>query len=255
MSIELKHDGPVSTVMMNRAPMNLMDIDWIHELVKTHQEADARDETRVIVTASALDGMFSNGLDPKYVLSRSEADRVPVFDAVAHMLHHLFSLKKPHICAINGPAMAGGAILAITSDFRIFDGEHGRMSFSETKVGLPIPAAIVKIIAHFCHPTHLRDIVLMGKNMDARDALGAGIADAVAEPGQLPELVGKYCERLTRLSPAVMRATKDSLRAELRQASEAFLGGHGGFNQFVGDEFLGEGLRALIEKRFPNFRN
>lgn len=253
MTLRLEHQGPVSRVILDYPPQNLLTIDIMDGIVEAHREAASRAGTRVILTESAVPGMFSNGLDPQYVLNFAETERVQVFRAVGRMLHGLFSLDKPHICKITGPAMAGGAILAITADFRLFDTEHGRISFSEPKVGLPIPGAVQAVIGQFSQPRYLRDIVLMAKNLDAPAALAAGLADGAASGNDLDEMVRKWAERLVRLSPSVLAATKKAMREKVRHETAAFLEGDPRFDRFTGDQFLGEGLRALVDQRFPRF--
>ena len=253
MTLKLDHQGPVSIISMNRPPQNLLDIDYMDQLTELHKEADARPETRVIITASQIPAMFSNGLDPKYVIGMEPEKRVAIFESVSRTLHGLFSLNTPHICKISGPAMAGGAIIGITADFRFFDAEHGRLSFAEPKVGLPIPEAVVSVISHCCPPNHIRDVVMLAKNMDAKSALDMGIADGAAPSSELDALIQKQVERLIRLSPSVMSATKAAIRAKTRELTGATNTRGLGFEKFVGDNFLGEGLRALVENRFPNF--
>ena len=52
--ITVTHEGLVSTVTMNRPPMNLLDPDYLDAYVAAHQEADANTDTRVIVTRSGV---------------------------------------------------------------------------------------------------------------------------------------------------------------------------------------------------------
>jgi len=170
------------------------------------------------------------------------------------MLHHLVHLRKPHICVVNGPAMAGGAILAITADFRLFDSEHGRISFSEPKVGLPIPKSVIAVIRRFCATPYLREVVMLGKNMDAVDALKFGLADGAGHGEELAGMTAKLAERLARLSPAVMAEIKRGMVADLFPLTEAMTVRDTDFDHFVGDDFLGEGLAALVERRFADFK-
>lgn len=256
MALSLEHQGPVSIVHLDLKPMNLLTIEIMDDLIALHQEADAHPKTRVIVTVSDIPGMFSNGLDPVYMLKRSDAERLDVFRAVGRLLHGLLSLRKPHIAAIDGPAMAGGAILAITADFRLMVKDTGRLSFSEPKVGLPIPEAVTHAIADHCAPAFLREVVMLGKNMDAETAFQYGLADALAEDrAGLQALVEKQVSRLVRLSPAVLAETKRGMRASLLAKSAAFQDSPGNFGDFVGKDFLGEGLQALVEQRHPVFKH
>jgi len=253
MTVKVSHSGIVSTICLTAPPQNLLTIEIMDALVEAHREADAHGETRVILTTSGVENIFSNGLDPMYVLERNDQDRRLIFKGVGRLLHGLYSLGKPHICKINGPAMAGGAIMAIPADFRYFHKEQGRMSFAEVKVGLPIPEALVEVIRGVVRPHYLKNVVMMAGNLDAEMALDAGLADGVASGDQLDELIEKQIGRLSRLSPSVLRATKNSMRRRVLEMTRVFQNGDPNFDQFVGDQFLGEGLRALVEGRFPNF--
>ena len=253
MTIEVIHEGAISRVVFNNPPFNLLDIETMDNLVTAHKEAEARPETRVILTTSAIAGMFSNGLDPAYVVNTPVADRPAIFRGVGRMLHGLFGLRKPHIAVVNGPAMAGGAILALTADFRYFDTEHGRLSFSEPKVGLPIPPAVIAAIDCFCRRDKLREVAMLGANMDAAYAGEAGMCDGMATGTDLHEMVQKAAGRLARLSPTVMAEGKANLRKDVLPQVATLKDRGDELLAYVGDDMLGEGLRALMEKRFPNF--
>lgn len=253
MTVKLKHRDHISYISFNKPPMNLLTLDDMRDLIEAHQKADAHGETRVIITQSEVAGIFSNGLDPNYVLGLTNTQRVDVFQGVADLFYALVHLQKPHLAVIEGPAMAGGAILALTADYRYFDADLGRISFSEPKVGLPIPHAVCRAIEAVVSPRYVRDVIMMASNMDAATAQTVGLADGVASKAQLQEMVLKQAGRLARLSPAVLRETKSGLRAEVRAAAVDFSRDLGVFASFVGDAFLGEGLRAIVENRHPNF--
>jgi len=252
--ITVSHEGAASTLTMSQPPFNLLEPETIDALVEAHQEADRHPETRVIVLRSSLEGMFSNGLNPMLLLDTDSGGRMEFFRAVGRMISGLYSLEKPHIAVCNGPAMAGGAVLAILADFRFMDEIRGRMAFAESKVGVPIPEPLVNIIRMVCAPQHLRDVVLMGKNLSAAQAQEAGLVDEIALTEDLEGLVQKHIERIARLSPGVLKATKRSIRGPiLRTLSEdsAHIGNE--FEQFVADDYLGEGLKAFMEGRPPVF--
>ena len=252
--ITVKHEGAVSTVTYTNPPFNLLDIEVMDALVAAHREADNNPETRVIVTRSGLEGMFSNGLNPMVVIGMSEHERVDMFRAVGRLVHGIYALKKPHITVCNGPAMAGGAVWAILSDWRYMDAERGRMSFAESKVGVPIPEALINIIRGVCLPSAITDVVLMAKNVSAVEAKEIGLVDEIAPADQLDSLVAKQCERIARLSPQVLAATKHGIRARVLRETEKMLAAtESDFDRFVTQDFLGEGLNAFMEGRPPVF--
>ena len=253
MSVSVTHKGHFSIVEFSNPPMNLMTLSDMRDLIQGHQQADSHPETRVILTKSGVDDFYSNGLDPNYVLALSNAQRVEVFQGVADLFCALVHLNKPHLTLVNGPAMAGGAILALTADYRFFEQDKGRISFSEPKVGLPIPSAICKAIEAVVARKYVRNVVMMAANLDAAGALEVGLADGVGQGQAAEDQLMDHAKRLARLSPSVMRETKAAVRQEVRSTAEAFARELGVFASFVGDAFLGEGLSALVEGRHPNF--
>ena len=255
--VSVKHEGLVSTVTFNRPPLNLMDIETLDALTEAHRAADAHPETRVMVTRSGVEEIFGNGLDPEYILGRSQHERIDVFRAVGRMMQGIYSCTKPHITVINGPAMAGGAVLAALSDFRFIDENRGRICFAEVKVGVPIPAGATEMLRAFCKPHWLTEVALMGKNMNAAICLEAGLVDGAAPANKLEAMVDRQINRLVRLSPAVLRSIKAGIRAPVLARIDGMLQSEDDaaheFGVFAGDEYLGEGLTALIEGRPPVF--
>ena len=248
--VSVTHVDETSTVVFNHAPMNLLNIDTMDALLAAHREADAHPDTRVIVLRSAIKGLFSNGLDPMAVLAADSAGRVAIFEALGRLSQGLISLGKPHIAVLNGPALAGGAVLAVLADFRYLDEEVGAICFAEVKVGLPVPASIIAVIRQYCAPPMLREVVLLGKHLKAPLALEAGLADGIAPAAKLEDMVTTHVARLARLSPAVLRTTKAHLHAPLL----ATLAGAGGSDfealvPFLGEDFMVEGLNAVLEGR------
>jgi enoyl-CoA hydratase/carnithine racemase len=253
-TIAVSHEGMVSTVTYTNPPFNLLDIETMDALVAAHRDADSHPETRVIVTRSGLEGMFCNGLNPITVLEADLDGRKAIFDAVGRLVHGVYSLEKPHIAVLNGPAMAGGAVFAITADFRYMDQDRGAVCFAEAKVGVPVPEPLVAVIAGVCSPAMLREVVMLGKKLLPDQAMAAGLVDGIAPVAQLEELVQTQVARLSRLSCDVVKACKRSVRAPVLAQTEHMLKeSDEAFARFLGAEYLGEGLTALMEGRQPVF--
>lgn len=253
MGIQLKQDGPVATVVFENGPLNLLTNEFINDLVAAHQQADNNPETRVIVTRSKNPGMFSNGLDPQYVLDKDQKGREEVFLHIGKLFYGLYSLKRIHVNLIDGPAMAGGAVLALTSDFRFWT-EKGKMGFSETKVGLPLPGVLAMAIQQIINPSEWRNCTLLGKNYEAKEALKVGLADMMAPEDQFEEEVIKQLQKLTRFSANVLSHTKKEMRAKVREMGKRFCEDQADLAPFLGTSYLGEGLQALVDQRFPRFK-
>lgn len=252
--IQVEHQGGKSTILMNFKPLNLLTYERIQDIIKAHQVADASDKSRVIVMRSLIPNIFSHGFDPKYLLEKNESERCQVFHGISELIYALLGLKKPLIAVIDGDTYAGGAVLAALADFRIFHTTKGKLSFSESKVGLALPTALIEVLRNFVRPGDLRELIMMGKNVDSKIALEMGLANWLAEDNNLDEVLNDKVAKLSRISSLVHQVNKERLNKRARSRARKLMRSDKAYRAFMGSDQLGEGLAALIEKRSAKFK-
>jgi len=81
------------------------------------------------------------------------------------MYLRLFRLPLPVVAAVNGHAIAGGAILALCCDRRIVARGERLFGLNEVQVGLPLPGALFEIVRAALGPAHTPEALLEGRNM------------------------------------------------------------------------------------------
>lgn len=247
-------ENHIGYLAMNRAPMNLMDIPFMEEFTQAHRELAANDDVWGVICHSTVDGYFSNGLDPAMMLSRDAKGRIEVFEVLLKMVLDVYAFPKPHISAIEGHAMAGGAVIAILSDWRYMSRERSRISFSEVAVGLTIPKAIINLIESATGPGPLREIAMLGSPIKSTDAQRMGLVDEVFDNGTTLKAAEKYMKRLFELPLASVRSVKQILRADNIAALKS-RDGLDTLGHFVGAETFVEGLSGVRDKRRPKYKN
>ena len=135
------------------------------------------------VKAMVLTGqgkMFSAGVDLKR-LSAGGADYVRAFLPVLHKLYDaVFFYPKPVIAAINGHAIAGGAVLAACADRRVMAKDGGRIGVTELQVGVPFPALAFEIVRFAVPPRYLSGIHAGRRNLRER----RGVAERLDRRGR-----------------------------------------------------------------------
>lgn len=85
----------------------------------------------------------------------------------------------PTVCLLNGHAFAGGFMLAMYHDYRIMNPDRGFLCVNELEFGVPLQTPMMAIFREKLTPVTFRSVVLEAHRFGGRNALQAGIVDAV----------------------------------------------------------------------------
>jgi enoyl-CoA hydratase/carnithine racemase len=223
-TLTYERQGPLGVVRLSKARGNAIDAALVEDLIAVTAQASADDGLRGILLGSAHPKLFSPGLD---LLSLIEYDRAAMrhfMGRFAEMLWSLYAFRRPMVAAVNGAAVAGGCILALTADYRVLK-RGAPIGLNEVKVGVPLPWSVVLLLRASVPPQAVARVALLGRNFADDEALAAGLADEVVAD----EAFEQTClERLTEFvekDAHALSVTKSYLRAgvlaEMR-AREAF---------------------------------
>ena len=139
----------------------------------------------------------------------------------------VYSCPLPVIGAINGHAIAGGFVLAMCCDWKIVADAPMRVGLTEVRVGVPYPAAALEVVRSELHPNLVRELVLFGKNMNAAEALAAGIFDESVAPDLLLVRAMKKAREAAELPRRSFKIVKHQLRRRALEACRAAVSGEG----------------------------
>jgi cyclohexa-1,5-dienecarbonyl-CoA hydratase len=167
----------------------------------------------------------------------------------------MLEVGKPVISVVNGPAIGGGAELAIFGDLVIAT-PKARFAQPEITIGVFPPLAST-ILPYLVGPKVALEIILTGEAVSAERALELGLVNRLVPEAQLEKSVEELLSRMSAHSGPVLTMAKKailggmglSLREGLKQSMAIFL------NELYRLEDSQEGLRALVEKRKPNWKN
>ena len=138
--VEWKRDDNVAVVKMVNGENRLNPI-FNREFLQIFDEIEKDKAVTSVVIVSSDAKNWSQGIDLIWMQDcMAEKD----FQAIRGFLYSLNDIFKrillfpiPVICAINGHAVAGGAILSLACDFRFMRADKGFFFFSEVDVGIP----------------------------------------------------------------------------------------------------------------------
>ena len=119
-------------------------------------------------------------------------------------------LGKPSLCAANGHVLAGGMGLALSCDLLIAK-EGARFGTPEINVGA-FPYMIMSIIYRNVPRKKVNEMMLLGEQISAEQAVEYGIANKVVPAGSVSRgAVSDWATKLASKSPVLMRLGHDAM--------------------------------------------
>ena len=257
MADELLYDveGGVATVTLNRPEQrNALNAELLAALVDAMKRIRDDDDVRAVVLTGAGEKVFCAGAD----LGGFAAD-VPLVDK--HFASDLFleyfrlmpRLGKPSICAANGHVLAGGMGLALSCDLLIAK-EGARFGTPEINVGA-FPYMIMSIIYRNVPRKKVNEMMLLGEQISAEEAVEYGIANKVVAPNEFDDAVRDWATKLASKSPVLMRLGHDAMYRQQDMAlDDAFEYLRSQLSLTFSTEDIKEGVSAFFEKREPDWK-
>ena len=213
--IDVKTENGIVVVTLKRGKANALDIEFCETLAKCFEELRASDARAVVVTGQG--GIFSAGVDLMRA-SAGGADYMHKFLPVLNRsFESIFFHPKPLVAAINGHAVAGGAVLACCADRRIMARGGGRVGVTELLVGVPFPALAFEAVRFAVPARYLPEFLYSGATYGADTALQRGWVEEVVEADALMPRAMAAAQALAQLSPVAFAETKRQLRQEIRE--------------------------------------
>lgn len=220
--IDVKFDDGIAIVTLGHGKANALDIEFCEGLAALFAQLRTSAEVRAVVL-TGTGKMFSAGVDLKR-LSAGGADYVTRFLPTLHALYDaVFFFPKPVIAAINGHAIAGGAVLAACADRRVMAAESGRIGITELQVGVPLPALAFEIVRAAVPPRYLSEFALGAGTYVTAEALQKGWVDEVVDGWELMPRALRLAKIHAEMSPEAFAQTK----AQIRQPVADALAAHG----------------------------
>ena len=211
-------DG-IAVLTMRHGKANALDTEFCDALAARFAALRDSDARAIVLTGQG--GIFSAGVDLRR-LSEGGADYIRQFLPALHRLYDaVFFHPKPVVAAINGHAIAGGAILAACADRRVMARGGGRIGVTELLVGVPFPALAFEILRFAAPARYLAEFTLSGATYPIDAALERGWIDELAAPEELLKDAIAVATELAALSPPAFAATKRQIRAQVAERCAA----------------------------------
>lgn len=241
---------PVAIITMNRADKrNALSRALIGAL--TDAFARAKEDASRCVILAASGPVFCAGMDLAELQGSLAAavESTPVWDdalRLARLYDLIYTLPKPTIAAVNGPAVAGGAGLVTVCDLAIAT-PQAKFGYPEVRRGLVAAMVMPHLLRHVGERL-ARYLLLSGELIDAAEALRAGLVNEVVTDAGLMERASALSRSLAEGGPGALSQTKSLLHQFSRQALSVEECARASASPRLSDECQ-QGLKAFFAKQ------
>lgn len=212
------HEG-IAVLTLELGQGNAINADFIAALDGALDALSGPEVRALVVTG--VGRVFCGGLDLPAVDALDRPASVRFFEAFDALFLRIFSWPTPVVAAVNGHAIAGGAILAMAADVRVMaSGPYG-IGINEVLLGIPFPSASLEIARHALPRSSWPAAFLGGMRYSPAEAAAIGLVHHVAEPEALVDEAIARARALSAGGAAAVRRVKADLLAPTLERIEA----------------------------------
>ena len=217
--IEWEERGAVTVLRMARGKGNALNLELVGALYDALDRFDRSEARAAVLTGQG--NVFGAGVDlPALVEGGPEYVRQFV-PRLGRAFERLATFPKPLVAAVNGHAIAGGAIIMLGCDQRLLARGTARVGLTEIRVGVEFPAWALELARFATPPQHFPTLICTGRTWPPEEALARGLVDELVEPERLLERACAVAEELAAIPAATFAATKLAVRRPMIEAARS----------------------------------
>lgn len=183
-----------------------------HEVIAGLNEClDKAEQEQKVVILTGTSGIFSGGFDLK-VMKESSKSALELVTKGSQLSLRLLSFPMPIIIACNGHAIAKGAFLLLSSDYRIGTSGDFKIGLNEVIIGMTMHHAGIAIAKSRLSEVYLNRSVNNAEIYNPQDAIKAGFLDIIVPEDALLSTAINVAKKFRQLNRKAHAATKLSVR-------------------------------------------
>ena len=183
-----------------------------HEVIDSlNALLDKAEQEEKVVILTGQPGMFSAGYDLKSMTTSPES-ALDLVTKGSKLSHRMLSFPFPIIAACSGHAIAKGAFLLLSTDYRIGTEGDFKIGLNEVMIGMTMHNAGIEIAKSRLSPIYFERSVNNSEIYNPKDAINAGFLDKIVPESHLLPTAIKIAEMFSKLNKKAHAATKLKVR-------------------------------------------
>lgn len=212
--VQFTEEDKYCLIQMDDGKANAIGFPMLEQL---NAALDRAESAGKVVILAGRPGKFSAGFDLS-IMGAGGDEMLRLLSGGAGLAQRLLQFPTPVVLAVSGHALAMGALLLLSADYRIGTAGNFKLGLNEVAIGMTMPYFGVELARARLDPAHFELSVSCAHLYDADGAVEAGYLDEAVDVDQLMSRAVAIAEQLSGIDMAAHKATKDRVRAPLNQA-------------------------------------
>ncbi len=205
-SYQLEDD--IATLTLNNGKVNAISPDVI---VAFNAALDQAVQDRAVVIITGQPGILSGGYDLK-VMTSSPQNAVALVTAGSTLARRMLAHPYPIIVACPGHAIAKGAFILLSADYRIGVEGPFNIGLNEVQIGMTMHHAGIELARDRLRRSAFHRSVINGEIFNPEGAVDAGFLDKVVPAEQLMATAVAAAQQLKKINMTAHKNTKLKVR-------------------------------------------
>lgn len=203
-------DG-IATLTLSNGKVNAISPDVIAAF---NAALDRAEQDRAIIILTGQPGILSGGYDLK-VMTSGPQNAVNLVAAGSTLARRMLAHPYPIIVACPGHAVAKGAFLLLSADYRIGVEGPFNIGLNEVQIGMTMHHVGIELARDRLRKSAFHRSVINGEMFDPQGALDAGFLDKVVPAEALLPTALAAAQQLKKINMTAHRNTKLKVRKAL----------------------------------------
>ena len=207
----------IATLTLNNGKVNAISPDMVAAF---NQCLDQAEKDRAIVIITGQPGILSGGYDLK-VMTSSPENAINLVASGSTLARRMLAHPYPIIVACPGHAIAKGAFLLLSADYRIGAEGAFNIGLNEVLIGMTMHHAGIELAKDRLSKAAFQRSVINGELFSPAAAVEAGFLDRVVPAEQLMATALGVATLMKKINMKAHRNTKLKVRKQLLETLDA----------------------------------